>query len=346
MPIESDTALIPFLNSVSMAEAENTLSDLLAEQIEPTIKRTLRSKLHVSLNPNDFSPNNQDALEIASQVKLMLLAELERLKSSRNAKVINNLNSYATSVTINVYRQYLRTKYPLRQQLKNKLRYLLTHYPKFTLWVDEQNNRFCGFKEWLNQNNQSKSPSASIIQAGISKTIINNNLQDAERTIDLLTAIFDFSKTPLLFNELILIVAEIQGIKDQKETSETESFAIAEKVSASDSKILTRIEEREQLKKVWTEICELPARHRVALLLNLKDKQGDCVVWLFPILQIASIKQIAEILKFMPEDFAQIWRELPWEDKKIAEHLKITRQQVINLRQSARARLIRLFRNL
>jgi hypothetical protein len=112
---------------------------------------------------------------------------------------------------------------------------------------------------------------------------------------------------------------------------------------ASDDKTIAAFEQREHLQKVWSEIKEMPVRHRVALLLNLKDKQGDCVVWLFPILRVASIKQIAQMLEFPTEEFAAFWRELPWDDVKIAEHLNLTRQQVINLRQSARARLVRLF---
>ena len=97
----------------------------------------------------------------------------------------------------------------------------------------------------------------------------------------------------------------------------------------------------ENLKKVWAEICQMPIRHRLALLLNLKDKQGDCVIRLFPLLRVASIRQIAEVLEFLPDEFARVWNELPWDDLKIAEYMNLTRQQVINLRQSARARLIR-----
>ena len=338
---ESDTTLLPYLSSVSRADSECVLADLLAKQIEPTIKKTLRSKLHVSLSPNDFSQTNQDALEVASEVKLVLITELGRLKSSENKKVINNLNSYVASVTINAYRQYLRAKYPLRQQLKNKLRYLLTHHPKFDLWEDEQNQRVCGYKKWLDQNKKSESPSAEMIQAGIGETVDKDNLRENARAIDLLIVIFEFAKAPMLFNELISIVAEVQGVKDQKETSESETFSLEEKLVASDTEMLNGLEQREHLKKIWLDICELPVRHRAALLLNLRDKQGDCLVWLLPLLRIASVRQIAEALEFEPEDFAAIWRELPWEDAKIAEHLGLTRQQVINLRQSARLTLKR-----
>ncbi|MCY7376666.1 MAG: hypothetical protein LH472_11960 [Pyrinomonadaceae bacterium] len=343
---QPDTLLVTFLNSVSAIESENALADLLVKQIEPTIKKTLRGKLHASLKENDFSQNNQDALEIASEVKLILIAELGLLKSNANGKSIHNLNSFVASVTTNAYHQYLRAKYPLRQQFKNKLRYLLTHHQRFALWEDGQNRWLSGFKDWSNRNDQFESPpAAETIRAKIAETAGSENLSHAARTIDLLIFIFDIARAPILFNELVSIVADVHGVKDQKEMSEDESNQIKrEKVSvSSDDNTAAALEHREHLRKVWAEIGELPLRHRAALLLNLKDRQGDALVWLFPILRVASVKQIAEILEFPPEEFAAVWRELPWEDTKIAERLNLTRQQVINLRQSARARLVRLF---
>jgi hypothetical protein len=328
---QSDILLITFLNSVSATESEKALADLLVEQIEPRIKKMLRGKLHVSLKENDFSQNNQDALEIAGEVKLILVGELGRLKSNVNGKSVHNLNSFVVSVTLNAYRQYLRAKYPLRQQLKNKLRYLLTHHQPFELWEDGQNRWICGFKEWSKRNDQAESVAAETIRAKIAEMASSENLSHTARTIDLLIFIFEFAKVPILFNELVSIVAEIQGVKDQKDVSEDEHARIEREkamVSADDKTVVT-FEQREHLKKVWAEIGELPLRHRIALMLNLKDRQGDALVWLFPILRVASVKQIAEMLEFPPEEFAAVWRELPWEDIKIAERLGLTRQQLL-----------------
>ena len=47
----------------------------------------------------------------------------------------------------------------------------------------------------------------------------------------------------------------------------------------------------------------------------------------------------------VPEDrFAELWNDLPLEDSAIAQLLGITRQQVINLRKTARERLARRMR--
>src|SRR5689334_9093507 len=126
---QTDTALLPFLNSTTNEESEDLFADLLTLKIQPVIEKTLRSKLRVSLKNTDFSKANQEAIELASEIKLLLVAEFKKLKSNSNGKVIFNLDGYVSSVSLNMYRQYLRAKYPLRQQLKSRLRYLLSHHP-------------------------------------------------------------------------------------------------------------------------------------------------------------------------------------------------------------------------
>ncbi len=334
---QTDSALLPFLRFVGEKEIDDALSDLLIRHIQPTIEKTIRAKLRVSLKPTDFNQTNQDALELLSEVKLLLVSELGKLKSNHTVKTIQNLHSYVISVTINAYRQYLRKKYPQRQQLKNKLRYLLTHHPKFALWENEQ-GVICSFRE---KRQAFAPPNAETIQKNIAEIVNLRNLHDSGRMIDLLKVIFEAAKSPICFNDLLTIVAETQGIKDRREISETEISNRSDAVVSTKSDILSKIEQREILTGVWREIVALPVRHRLALLLNLKDKQGDCLIRLFPLLRIASIRQIAETLEFAPEVFAVVWSELPWDDQKISEYLGLTRQQVINLRQSARLRLIR-----
>jgi hypothetical protein len=99
------------------------------------------------------------------------------------------------------------------------------------------------------------------------------------------------------------------------------------------------IGQRHLLEQVWDEVPKLPRRQRVALLLNLRDVNGSGMLWLLPVAGVATIRQIALILEIPDAEFAQLWRELPLDDAAIAVRLGCTRQQVINLRVSARKRL-------
>jgi hypothetical protein len=76
-------------------------------------------------------------------------------------------------------------------------------------------------------------------------------------------------------------------------------------------------------------------------LLNLRAADSAPAVSLLPIVGVASIRTIAETLEFSAESFAALWKSLPLEDLAIADLLGVTRQQVINLRKSARERLTR-----
>jgi RNA polymerase sigma factor (sigma-70 family) len=105
------------------------------------------------------------------------------------------------------------------------------------------------------------------------------------------------------------------------------------------------LERRSDLFRLWGEILQLPARQAAALILNLRDEQRRNAVVLLPLTGVATIREIARTVGMSAEGFAQIWNRLPLEDAAIAELLGVTRQQVINLRKSARERLARRMRS-
>ena len=99
--------------------------------------------------------------------------------------------------------------------------------------------------------------------------------------------------------------------------------------------------QRQSLEAIWHEVLELPERQRAALLLNLRDASGQGVIELLPATGIASLRQLATATGMTAAALAGIWNRLPLDDQAISELLRITRQQVINLRKSARDRLSR-----
>jgi hypothetical protein len=77
----------------------------------------------------------------------------------------------------------------------------------------------------------------------------------------------------------------------------------------------------------------------VALLLGLRDEHGSAIVSLLILLRIATFDELAAAVELSPEALTAIWDQLPLADMVIAGRLGLTRQQVINLRKSARERL-------
>jgi hypothetical protein len=156
-----------------------------------------------------------------------------------------------------------------------------------------------------------------------------------------LAAIFNCLGSPVEFDELVSGLAALLQIRDQpiESTDQNEDavgFAVAGELDTA-----WQTEKRIFLQRLWQEVGQLPLNQRAALLLNLKDAGGRGCIALFPATGIATLGQLAEILEISVEELAVLWNELPLEDARIAEMLRLTRQQVINARKSARERLTR-----
>jgi len=162
---------------------------------------------------------------------------------------------------------------------------------------------------------------------------------DKIELVDLVGLVFKHFGTPIRFGDLLNLIYEVRRISEPVEVPSDETRP--EKSLEYENNVLDCMEQSAFLKSLWEEIGRLPLRHRTALLLNLKSSRGDGLITLLPFIRVASIRQIAEMLEFPIEEFVKIWNDLPWDDWAIAGHPGLTRQQVINLRQSARATLRR-----
>src|SRR4051812_26716459 len=153
----TDEVLRPFILAVNEAEADSLLAEILSQHAHPIIRNIIKAKLGVSFNQQDGSHENQDALEIGSEITGTLLGELRSLKRLPGQKTINNFQNYVAVVTFNACYNYLRRKYPRRHSLKNRLRYLLTHRNDFALWESPDGDWMCGAAVWRGQKRRAES---------------------------------------------------------------------------------------------------------------------------------------------------------------------------------------------
>ena len=104
---------------------------------------------------------------------------------------------------------------------------------------------------------------------------------------------------------------------------------------------MRELSDRQELEALWREVIALPVNQRAALLLNLRDPEGGSALHTLPATGLVSMRALADLLELEEAELGAIWDELPLDDLTIALRLGLTRQQVINLRKSARARLAR-----
>jgi hypothetical protein len=276
---------------------------------------------------------------------------LRDFKTDPEAKLISNFGSYITAVTYNVCYDYLRQKHPKRWRLKNRVRYLLTNREGLALWAGEDGGWLCGYASWRERERAKPRARGEQILLAVTESfeaagLLNSDVRSLPPA-ELLSHIFKVAEGPLEFEDLVGLVAELWGEVDYAEQIEADITGMAtpfDQIPDPRPGVEVELEDRVRLKLIWEEICLLPLPQRVALLLSIRDSQGRSVLTLFQITNTASMRQLAEAMGMPAESFAQMWNDLPLGDATIARHLGATRQQVVNLRLSARKRLARRVR--
>ncbi len=335
-PREMDALLLPYLQAADEADAQQLVATLMDEQAAPIIKGIVARKL-------GFSSiwRQEDAADVCSEIALQLLHRLHTLRCDPTEISIANFRAYVVVVSYRGCAAYLRQQYPQRQRLTHRVQYLLTSQSQFGLWQREHEEWFGGFAGWGNEllTRQLLDPEKvqQLLDDGLPAQLYGipdgtlRRVSAAEQMAALLTWADQF----IALDDLVAVFAHWWGVKDHSPSSNG--------TEGPDAKVNleTQIEQRNYLQKLWQEIKELPVRQRRALLLNLRSGYSHSALSLLPVLQIASLRQIAAAMEMPAEELAAIWNQLPLDDAQIAAQMNLTRRQVINLRMTARGRLLR-----
>jgi hypothetical protein len=301
--------LTQFLHTDAHEESERLLGRLVSEVSDPIVKRIVLSRMPAS--------NGED---VRQDVLADLVTCLREWKMDGPSTAIADFRAYAAVVARNRCDALLRERFPQRYRLERQLRYLLNKDPRFALWETSAGIWMAGRQRSQPDKTRGFTPPSS------------GTWRSSQDTAKLLQKIFSDAGEPMLFRDLVERVAHHWGIQDQPDA---ELFEPA----FPGANIQKELENRAWLKRLWEEVVQLPPRQRVALLLNLRDDQGGPALALLPLTGVASFRDIAAALDLPPEELAEIWKDLPWEDQRIAARLGVNRQQICNLRAAARERL-------
>ena len=345
--LEVDPLLLPYLQATDESDSQRLAEQLVVGQAGPIIHGIIKNKLPVSLDHSTWNRDNQDAEDVRSETVLELLAWLRKFRTDPENNLISNFRGFVAALAYRACSSYLRKKHPQRLSLKNKIYYVLTHNPDFALWKSSDEEWLCGFAAWKDRDVCVSTARLQLMREN-PRAFEHAALPrcDVQRmtSADLLAAIFTWTDTPIRLGDLVSAVGELWGIRDQipdNRSQEGRSGNQSDRFQGAQPDHTAEVEQRGYLQRIWVEIGELPLRQRCALLLNLTESPGHGVIALLPIIGIASVRQIALALGMADEHLARIWNDLPLDDAAIAAHLGVTRQQVINLRKSARERLVR-----
>lgn len=334
---DEDDLLRLYLAARDAAEAERLLDELVTGRAAPVIRSAVAHGLRTR-GAGDVRAR-QDAEDVCGEVALRLVSRLRELRRDASAGHIESFRGYVAVTAYNCCHDYLRRRHPRRHDLKNKLRYLFTHDPRFALWEGRGGALFCG-----PAHGREAAVPATPHAPWEDEDFIARRLggRDPRRVSlpELVLAVFESARAPFELDALVEGIAELMGLVEPRE-QERSTTAGANVVRDEQPGQVAASERRAYLVRLWEEILALPARQRAALLLNLKDGAGNSQLELLVLTGVTTLRGIAAALELSPEEFAELWHDLPLDDNTIAGRLGLARQQVINLRKSARERLAR-----
>ena len=344
---ETDDLFRAFLSEQDEARSDELLGVLICKHALPIIKQIIRSKFYIRGSGSVISTDREYSEDLTNEVIVQLLRRLRDLKSKPCCDAPTDFRSYLAKTTYNAFHGYLRQRYPERNQLRNKIRYILTHKPGLALWRGETDELVCGLAAWQDaarlafSGNRLQQLAGSVQAAELSASLRRDSNTRSPAVI--LTLIFNRVGGPVRFEDIVDLAAGHTAERRVSSDYEPAGAALAPRSDFS-SQIASREEHRRYLIRLWAEIKNLTLEQRTALLLNLRDESGNDMITLLSHLRIASLRQIAETLAMTAEDLAGIWHALPLKDAAIARRISVTTRQVISLRLSARRRLSRRLR--
>lgn len=326
-PIDNDLLLARLLGA-SVEERQEVTADLLAEHVLPVIDRILGSRLQ------RLGPGAAAVLEdLRGDIVVRLLHRLQRLVADPVGEGIRSFRDYAAVVAYHRLDDFVRSTQPARAALANRVRYVCQRTPGLALWPLGDGELLAGRAADRAAGRLPVSPPVGFARRFEVVAQSGDSPRELRVLIDSVLAALG---GPVEMGQLVTVLAEMLHVRE----AATRPPALPRLVSA-DPDPLSQLASQDYLRRLWQEIVALPVRQRIALLLNLRDGRGDSAARLLPVTGIAAPAEIGRLLELDIPRFAELWAELPLDDKHIAELLSVTRQQVINLRKSARERLAR-----
>ncbi|HYH07644.1 MAG TPA: hypothetical protein VEK11_11365 [Thermoanaerobaculia bacterium] len=309
----NDPLLAPLILAATDEERRQALEFVLVAHARPIVSRVI-----ARYRSSDRLLRGDEAEDITGSVMLRLVRKLQSAAIDAD-EAVECLEDFAATLSFNAIYDFMRHRFPERTRLKNRIRYVLTRDERFRMWSAAAGTLCALVHEVDGPPQQVRACRGRL---------------DREQVGDALETLLKAAGGPVSVSDIVAFLADHWNVTDSRARDVSMDVPVEMNPGAE-------LESREYLETLWREIRSMRPQHRAALLLNLRDGDGGNAVALFVLLGITTIEEVAEAIEIPLERLAELWGQLPLDDLKIASMLGLTRQQVINLRRSARERLAR-----
>src|SRR5262249_49614664 len=201
---QPDPLLLPLLQAADEAEAADWLAILIEQHTRPVIERV--------------AGRGWEAEDLRSEIVTRIVELLQNCRATPSDNPISNFSHYVSVVAAKVCRNEQRRQSPRRHSLKDSIRHLLNRQPQFALWFGADQSQLCGLADWRDQarslpQDGRLSQLLEDPQSFSARVLAGRDAQRLDHT-EMLTAIFNDLGHPLQFDDLINLVAELQGVRD------------------------------------------------------------------------------------------------------------------------------------
>ncbi len=307
-------------------DPESLLETLLALHAQPVLQRVVRRRLGSLYTP-------ATAADVAAEAMVELLGRMRTMREAEAGRADFPFEALAAGVAANTVHRFFARTFPERGRLRKRLRYVVETDRRFRIWTDAEGRAICGLA-----GASAEEPVASA--ADVERCL--NGLRERPVAVDplgrLVLEILRGVRLPLELSRLTGMAAELTGIREPAWSDFGENTEVEQPDPAPS--VEKRLELRQRLEQLWREIQQLVPGQRAALLLSARTAAG-AAAWLLVDLGLVGFDDLAQALGLDIGELAEVWNRLPLDDLEIAARLGLLRQQVINARAAARARLAR-----
>jgi len=342
-----DPLLDGFLAALNDEEARERLGELLAGEASPLLWRIFRRQL--GRRDSGFAPAELEDLHATTLLKLQL--QLVAARAGEREPPASFLD-YVAAAGFNAVAGLLMARQPERTRLRDRLRYVLRRDSGLAAWSGADREPLCG-------RARHRGDPAAVDVAALAEPVGRAHARHGAgwgEFSSLVAQVLRELPGPCRLEDLVDTLAGELGLQealevpaDSRDTaagsrSDGERPAAAPPLAAGGPSVLERLELEEAVGRLWEEIAELPPNQRVALLLSLRGTGGESLVDVLVATGVVEPAGLAGALGMTVDELDRLLPGLPLDDLAIGARLGLARQQVINLRKSARLRLARRLR--
>ncbi len=334
--------LLARFHAGAAAEREAELRRLIEDVAAPVIHQAVARKAGVTPRASGRfeGTRHADALDAEDAASVARQRVARRLVQS--GEPITDFRGYCATVAYNAWSEALHRRFPSRRRLVLRVRYLLEGATSrgngFALWTDG-NVEVVGLAAGEGRQRPLEAAAVGNIseQAG---DFLRSHFRGRSllrlQPAALLRGIFEALAAPVRWSDLEhLLVAlwEADGGRGEGGARIATAERLGRELISPAASPDVQMSWIEHLRWLWQGVLGLSLRQRTAFLLHATVTRD------FEYEGIAPIRTLAAALEIEPGEFAELWVQIPLEDALIAARLGLARQQVINLRKSARIAL-------